>query len=271
MNKMLVAVFENEIAAFEGLSALKDLHQNGDITLYATAVLSKNADGQLQLKSAADRGAVGSATGLLAGSLIGLIGGPVGMAIGAASGYFAGLLFDVSADGVNFKFLDEVSAALTKGKSAIVAEVDENWTVPVDSRLSNAMVFRRLRDEVAEAQLARESKAIADEFKRLKEELKEAGEERKAQIQSALTKLVTKAQAVSDQLNRKLQETKGEMEAKVNAIQTQMKDAKVRRKEKMEKRIEEIKTDYAVRVGKLKQAGKLINEAFAPKEEEHLV
>jgi hypothetical protein len=50
-----------------------------------------------------------------------------------------------------------------------------------------------------------------------------------------------------------------------------MKDAKVRRKEKMEKRIAEIKTDYQARVEKLKQAGKLINEAFAPKEEEHLV
>jgi uncharacterized membrane protein len=181
MNKMLVAVFENETTAFEGLSALKDLHKNGDITLYATAVICKNASGQLQLKSAADRGPVGSATGLLAGSLIGLIGGPVGMAIGAASGYFAGLLFDVSTDGVNFKFLDEVSAALTEGKSAIVAEVDENWTVPVDTRLSNAMVFRRLRNEVVDAQLARESKAIADEYQKLKEEFKEAGEEGRRQ------------------------------------------------------------------------------------------
>ena len=70
MNKMLVAVFDNEATAFEGLSALKDLHKDGDITLYATAVVSKNADGQLQLKSAADRGPIGSATGLLAGKPI---------------------------------------------------------------------------------------------------------------------------------------------------------------------------------------------------------
>jgi hypothetical protein len=34
---MLVAVFDNENKAFEGLGALKDLHKKGDITLYATA------------------------------------------------------------------------------------------------------------------------------------------------------------------------------------------------------------------------------------------
>jgi hypothetical protein len=37
MNKTLVAVFNTEPAADEGLSALKELHKNGDLTLYATA------------------------------------------------------------------------------------------------------------------------------------------------------------------------------------------------------------------------------------------
>ncbi len=33
MNKVLVAVFVGEAAAFEGLSALKELHRDGDISL----------------------------------------------------------------------------------------------------------------------------------------------------------------------------------------------------------------------------------------------
>lgn len=267
---MLVAVFENEAAAFEGLSALKDLHQHGDITLYANAVISKNADGQLQLRSAADRGPVGSATGLLAGSLIGLIGGPVGMAIGAASGYVAGLLFDVNTDHVNFTFLDEVSTALANGKSAIVAEVDESWSVPVDTRLAHALVFRRLRDEVVDAQLARESKAIADEYQKLQEEMKEAGEERKAQVEKAIGRLESKARTINDQINRKLQETKDELVSKIDAIEMQMKKAKASRREKMEKRMEEIRREYAVRVEKLKKASELIHEAVSQKEEEHV-
>ena len=39
MNKMLVGVFNTEPAAHERLSALKDLPSDGDITLYATAVI----------------------------------------------------------------------------------------------------------------------------------------------------------------------------------------------------------------------------------------
>ena len=55
MNKMLIAVFETETRAYEGLSALKGLHTNGDITLYATAVISKDQNGNIQVKDSADQ------------------------------------------------------------------------------------------------------------------------------------------------------------------------------------------------------------------------
>ena len=94
MNKMLVGVFEREAAAFEGLSALKDLHRDGDITLYSSAVIAKDKNGKIEVKQAADSGPVGTAVGLLTGSLIGIIGGPAGMAVGASLGSLAGLIFD---------------------------------------------------------------------------------------------------------------------------------------------------------------------------------
>src|SRR6476661_7057150 len=115
MNKMLVAVFNNENKAFEGLNALKELHDQGDITLYATAVVNKDEKGELHLNSEADEGPIGTTTGLLTGSLIGLIGGPVGLAVGAVTGTFAGLIFDVSANDINTAFVDEVTDALAKG------------------------------------------------------------------------------------------------------------------------------------------------------------
>jgi uncharacterized membrane protein len=269
MNKMLVAVFDNENNAFKGLSALKDLHQQGDISLYATAVVSKNEKGQLSLNTAADQGPIGTTTGLLTGSLIGLIGGPVGLAIGAATGTIAGLIFDVSADDINTTFVDEVSTALTKGKIAVIAEIDETWTVPVDTRLEelDAVIFRRLRDEVAEDQLARESEAIAIEYRQLKEELKEAREEDKAAIKSAMAKLQNKAKANEELVKRKLNETKGQVDAKVNTMREQMKDAREKRKVKIEKRIGEVKEEYRARTEKLKQASKLIGEALGSKEE----
>lgn len=265
---MLVAVFESENKAYEGLSALKELHSNGDITMYATAVVSKNEKGELHLDTAADQGPIGTATGLFAGSLIGLLGGPIGIVIGAATGSVAGLIFDVSANDVNTTFVDEVSNSLVNGKTAVIAEIDETWTVPVDTKLEalNAMVFRRLKYEVADEQMERESKAIAEDFKNLKEELKEAKEEDKARIKSAIAKLQNKAHAANELVIKKLDESRNQFDAKVNAMEEQLKNASERRKAKIEKRIHEVKEEYRLRTDKLKQASKLISEALNPKE-----
>ena len=269
MNKMLVAVFNDENKAFEGLSALKDLHRKGDITLYATAVVNKDEKGQLRLNTAADQGPIGATTGLLTGSLIGLVGGPVGLAIGAMTGTLAGLIFDASTDEINATFVDEVSNALTKGKTAVIAEIDETWTVPIDTRLEalNGMVFRRLRDEVAEDQLQRESEAIAADFRNLKEELNEAREEDKAAIKAAMVKLQNKAKATDELVERKMNDTRSQLEAKVNTMRDQMKEAREKRKAKIEKRIGEVKEEYKLRTDKLKQASKLIGEAMGLREE----
>jgi uncharacterized membrane protein len=269
MNKMLVAVFESENKAYEGLSALKSLHRNGDITLYASAVVSKNEKGELSLNTAADQGPVGTATGLFTGSLIGLLGGPVGLVVGAVAGSVAGLIYDVNSDDVNSTFVDEVSNAITNGKTALIAEVDEGWTVPVDTKLDalNAVVFRRLKYEVADEQLQRESEAIDAEFKNLKAEFKEAREEEKAKIKAAMAKLQKKAQAENDLIKKKLSESKSELDAKVSTMESQMKNAREKRKVKIENRIREMKENYALRTQKLKQASQLIGEALGPKDE----
>src|SRR5271157_5879810 len=86
MDKMLVAVFETESSAFEGLDALRDLHGSGDITLYASAVVVKDKAGKFDVRQTADEGPVGTAVGLVTGSLIGILGGPAGLALGASLG-----------------------------------------------------------------------------------------------------------------------------------------------------------------------------------------
>ncbi len=267
MNKMLIAVFETETKAYEGLSALKGLHNEGDITLYAAAVISKGLDGQIHVKESADQGPIGTGVGLLTGSLLGLVGGPVGLAIGAFAGSMAGLIYDVNADDVNTTFADDVSEALSKGKTAVVCEIDETWTVPVDAKLEalDGLVFRRLRYEVEEEQLNREAEAISNEYKQLKEEFQEAREADKAQINASIEKLKNKATAANDHLKMKMDDSKNQFDAKVNAIKDQMKNASDRRKAKLQKRIDVLTEEYNARTAKLKQAAKLVSEAFEPK------
>ena len=265
MNKILVAVFNTEPAAYQGLSALKDLHKDGDITLYSTAVIVKDASGTATVKQAADEGPVGATLGMLTGSLLGLLAGPVGVAVGASTGGLAGLVFDLARTGIGADFLDEVSKALTPGKAAVLAEVQETWVTPVDTRLGKlgGLVFRRLRSEAVEDQLTRESAAFDAELKQLKEELAQASADGKAAVQNEIQDVRQKLEAMQAQAEAKQKQAKSEMNAKVDAMRDQMKQASDRRKAQIEKRIAEVKADYEARSAKLEQARKLIKEALS--------
>jgi uncharacterized membrane protein len=265
MNKMLVAVFDRESAAFEGLSALKDLHRDGDITLYSSSVIAKDKSGKIEVKQAADSGPVGTGVGLLTGAFIGIFGGPAGMAVGASLGGLAGLAYDASKSGVDFTFLDDVSKSLTAGKFAVLAEVEESWTTPVDTRLHKlgGIVFRRLRGEVIADQLARESAALEAEMKALNDELKNAAAENRAAIQKDIDRVKAQVKATQEQAKARLDEAKAETAARVKALQDQAKAASGRAKARIESRIAEAKVDFEVRSRKLSQAWELTKEALA--------
>ena len=130
MNKLLVAVFNNETAADAGLNALRTLHAAGDITLYATGVLTRDAQGVVSVRKSMDAGPIGTATGLAVGSLIGLLGGPLGVVVGAATGSVVGAVRDYWAAGVGLDFIEEATQHLQPGKTALVAEVEEEWIMP---------------------------------------------------------------------------------------------------------------------------------------------
>jgi len=265
MNKMLVGVFDSEAAAFEGLSALKDLHRGGDITLYSSAVIAKDKNGKVEVRQAADPGPVGTAVGLLTGTLIGILAGPAGLAVGASLGGLAGLVFDVNKSGVDVTFLDDVSKALTSGKFAVLAEIEENWTTPVDTRLHklDGIVFRRLRGEVVADQLMRESAAFEADLKSLNDDLKQAAAENRAAIQKDIESVKKQIKVVQDQAKARLDQAKAETDAKVKALQDQAKTASSMAKARIDKRIAVAKADLEVRSKKLNQAWTLTKEALA--------
>src|SRR6185369_345427 len=122
MNKMLVAVFTNEADAYKGVNALKDLHNSGDITLYASSVIVKDRTSSVSVKQSDDEGPIGTALGLLTGALVGLLGGPVGAAAGAYVGGLGALLYDVNQSGVDYQFVDDVSEVLLPGRAAVIAD-----------------------------------------------------------------------------------------------------------------------------------------------------
>ena len=150
MERMLVVVFDDEVKAYEGKSALRQLEIEGSITISRAAVVATHADGTTGVKQYDDVNPSGSLVGTSVGALIGLLGGPVGVAVGAVSGLTLGALSDVGDARVGEDYVEEVSRSLTPGKVAVVAEIEEGWTTPVDTRMEalGGTVIRRALWEI---------------------------------------------------------------------------------------------------------------------------
>ncbi len=201
MDRIIAVVFDNEKKAYEGKNALLQVAQNGDITIYGSAVVTKHADGTTSVKEFDDLGGFGGLAGTAIGSLIGLLGGPVGMAIGAASGFVVGAIADVdNYDNarVGGDFVDDILKSLTPNKVAVVAEVDEDWTTPVDAQMEKigGTVFRRSMWEVREAADQKEIAAMKADLAQLKAEQAKVNAERAAKLEKKTDELQAKIDAI---------------------------------------------------------------------------
>jgi uncharacterized membrane protein len=191
MERMLVTIFDSEKKAYEGASALRQLEAEGNFTVYAAAVVAKQADGKTTPKEIDDVDPVGTLVGTSVGALIGLLGGPIGLAIGATSGLTLGALSDLSEARVGEDFVDEVAQKLTPGTFAVIAEVEEDWTTPVDTRMEalGGVVVRRALSDVREQLRKERIAAMQADLAQLREEAKSAGAQRKAKLQAQAERL----------------------------------------------------------------------------------
>ncbi len=100
MSNFIVVIFPTETQADEGRKALKELQDEGKLTIHGMALIHKGTDGKVSMKDEANEAPLGTAVGIVVGGLIGLLGGPVGLAAGAAGGAFLGYSVDVFNYGV---------------------------------------------------------------------------------------------------------------------------------------------------------------------------
>jgi uncharacterized membrane protein len=264
MDKMIVVVFDSEVKAYEGSKALQALQEEGSINLYAKAVIARDASGKVAVKQEGDMGPVGTAVGMLTGGLIGLIGGPVGVAIGAYAGTVGGMFYDLAHLGIGEDFLYEVEKSLLPGKAAVVAEIWEEWTLPVDTRMESlgGVVFRRTSVEVVDEQIERDVAALDAELAELKAERDQATGEARAKLQAKVDAAKAKLQAAQNAIQARIDSSQKETEAKIKSLQEQAAKESGERKAKREARIAELKADQKRRSDLLKQAWELAKEAL---------
>jgi uncharacterized membrane protein len=265
MNKFLVAVFDSEAAADVGLKALRDLHAAGDISLYATGVLTKEAQGSISVRQSMDAVPAGTATDLAVGSLIGLLGGPVGVVVGALNGTVAEAMRDSWVAGVSLDFIEMVEAKLRPGKVALIAEIEEEWVSPVDCALEAAggLIIRRARTDIAEVQFDHDIATCRSEIRELESEASHAASAARAKLQAKLAEANAHLDDTMLATRRRVETLKSEAEAKAESLNLQLGLAKGDFKARIEQRMKRVKSVYHVRGARLSRAGSPTREALA--------
>ena len=265
MDKIIVVVFPSENGAYDGMWALEDLNNEGSIHLYAKALITMGADGKVIVRQKDDNTLVGTGVGLIIGALAGAFIGPLGVFVGANAVAFGGLIFDLTHAEVDQNYLEEIGQSLKPGKAAVVAELSEDWTPLVNSRMEElgGVVFRRTRKNMLDAKVELDITTLKAEIDELESQYERAGVETKAKLQAEIEQARAKLQARLADVQARLEASQQEAAARIQSLQKQAGQARVGRNIKIEKRIAELRAQLKRRSRLLKQARELVKEALS--------
>ncbi len=195
MENVLAINFTDDGDAYEALTTLKELDQQGQVALEGAAVVMRHQDGSIAIKDeVGDIGYEGTATGGIVGLVVGILGGPIGVLLGGATGVLIGSLFDLDDLDETDSVLSKMSRTVRVGHASVVAEVDEQSPEVIDTairRLNGKVLRLPLFDVEAEIAAAEEAQraAKAEARKKLHEERRE---ERKEKVQEKIAELKSK-------------------------------------------------------------------------------
>lgn len=118
MSDLVIVAFDNEETAFDARSALVKLQREYLIEMEDAVVITRKADGGVQLHQAVNLTAIGAAGGGFWGTLVGLLflNPLLGAAVGAGAGALSGYMSDT---GIEDAFLKEVGASVPPGGAAL--------------------------------------------------------------------------------------------------------------------------------------------------------
>jgi uncharacterized membrane protein len=141
METVLAINFAQDPNAYQALTTLKELDDQGQVALAGAAVVLRNDDGGIDIKDeAGDTGYEGAASGGIVGLIVGILGGPFGVLLGGATGVLIGSLFDLDE---TESVLGEMSRSVRVGHDAVLAEVSEQS--PQGRRLRDGAAWRHRR------------------------------------------------------------------------------------------------------------------------------
>jgi uncharacterized membrane protein len=198
-DNVLVVTFgedpEKDENAYQALTDLKQLDSQDQIKITGAAVVTRDADGRVDVKSdVGEDPYAGTASGGVIGLLVGIIGGPLGMLLGGAYGMLVGSLFDIDEVDTTESVLGEISKQVQPTRTALLAEVTEQSPEVIDAamaRLGGEILRRPAADVEEEIAVAAEAQRKAEDEARL-ELLKARREQSKEDAHAKVEELKAK-------------------------------------------------------------------------------
>jgi uncharacterized membrane protein len=182
MERMLVVIFDSQDKAYEASRVLRALEDESVIAVQADTIVTRDRDGATVVLRRHQVTPEATLAGIVVGGFLGLLGGPVGVAIGTASGLALGATTDVARAHLGGEFVADVTSALLPGRTAIVAEIDEESTAPVDARMKalGGLVLRRELSDVEDSAYDKESGSLKKKLQQTLDRAKARRAERHA-------------------------------------------------------------------------------------------
>jgi len=249
MDKLIVVVFDNEPKALNGLHALRELDNSGEISVYdAQLIVRDPATGIVHNVDNVDlKGFPDLIGGTVIGTLVGLLGGPIGALVGATGGMLIGAVADAREVGVTDEFVNDIRGALTPGKAAVCALIDEGeWLMPLDAEMERfgGILFRRIRSYEKERQEDIDAAAHRAEMEQLKAERAKAKADRLGKIDARIDHLRVKLESAIERKRLSMQKRQQERDAKVKALQAKAAKSEGEIQRRQQARIAALRRDY---------------------------
>lgn len=242
MNSFVAIIVPGADKAHACVVALEDLHRDGSVTVYATAVVHREEDGALALDhQESDTGPVGAALGAVLGVLFEAFRGSARSATHT----------DVSED-----FIDDLKERFRPGDFAIISEVTEEWTAPLDTRVAQlgGTVVRESRMRYVEELFGRavdDEKAGLEAFKTKRASAR--AERTESDLELGIESTAVELRGRAEKAQRRLERSKEELEAKLKRLEDQASEAKPEVKTRIQQRIAELRKDFDQRLEKLRR------------------
>jgi len=230
MTNLIIATFKEETEATAASQKLHELESIGDITLYEMVLVKKDAGGETVVLQTDTTEGLTTLSGMAIGTLIGSLAGPVGLLAGMFTGTLTGAAVEADNYGFAEDFIAGAADQLQPGMIAVIAEVEEDDPVFINSSLTplGATLTRSDVDYEYTKHSDEEIDELDEEISAARAKLKSATDKERSKIQQKISKL-------KEERKERVYELKEKMKDAIRDIKSTVKERKI---EKLRSKIE---------------------------------